>query len=232
MNPESNALKKNGCAEGTHATLDSNRNALKKNLISQPQNPRNISKPSITADGIANKMGEWKVIQRINFSNKSIILYSSKNNKFKVQIFDDKEEIWKNFNNISRVQDFIHRNSRINYLRARIEKCLNCEKDFKHPNRLYKFCSKKCKKAYYQSHADEIKAKKKEYYQRPEIKAKNKEYYQRPEIKAKMKAYYQKPEIKAKKKEYRQRPEIKAKMKAYMRKYMRTYSKKAGGLFS
>lgn len=42
----------------------------------------------------------------------------------------------------------------------------------------------------------EVRAKQKEYHQRPEIKAKKKEYRERPEVKAK---------IKAKKKEYYQR---------------------------
>ena len=61
----------------------------------------------------------------------------------------------------------------------------------------------------------EIKAKVKEYQQRPEIKAKKREYEQRPEIKAKRREYRERPEIKAKVKEYQQRPERKAKKREY-----------------
>jgi len=47
-----------------------------------------------------------------------------------------------------------------------------------------------------------------------EIKAKKKEYNQRPEIKAKIKEYQKEYQ-----KEYRKRPEIKAKIKEYRKKY-------------
>jgi hypothetical protein len=65
---------------------------------------------------------------------------------------------------------------------------------------------------------EEIKAKRKEYNDRPEVKARQKEYYQKPEVKARQKEYYQKPEVKAKKREYYQKPEVKAKQREYSQK--------------
>jgi hypothetical protein len=49
---------------------------------------------------------------------------------------------------------------------------------------------------------EEIKAKAREYSQRPEVKAKRKEYSQRYEVKAKREVQRQDPETKAKKKSY------------------------------
>ena len=69
-----------------------------------------------------------------------------------------------------------------------------------------------------------MKAKQKEYYQRPEVHTRRLEQKRkrdlRPEVKAKLKKYQQRPEVKAKKKEYYQRPEVKDK-----RKLNRTYEK-------
>jgi len=70
-----------------------------------------------------------------------------------------------------------------------------------------------------------MKARKKEYRQKPEVKAKQKEYYQKhvEEIKVMQKEYRQKhaDEIKAKRKEYYQKhaDELKARQKEYYQKH-------------
>jgi len=46
------------------------------------------------------------------------------------------------------------------------------------------------------NYIDEVKAKLREYYQRPEYTARQREYYQRPEYTARQREYYQRPEIK------------------------------------
>ena len=128
--------------------------------------------------------------------------------------------------------DFYNQKKRVeNSIRKKI--CKYCSNSFEIDTMMNEgaklFCSDKCRnksnivsrkkwtKEYYQEHESEIKAKQKEYYQRPEIKAKKKEYNQRPEIKAKQKEYNQEheSEIKAKQKEYYQEheSEIKAKKK-------------------
>ena len=60
---------------------------------------------------------------------------------------------------------------------------------------------KKYMREYRQRHAEELKAKRREYYQRPDVKAKQREYYQRPDVKAKQREYqreyYQRPDVKA-----------------------------------
>ena len=66
---------------------------------------------------------------------------------------------------------------------------------------------------------EEIKAKQKEYRDKPENKAKRKGYRDKPEAKAKVKKYYSKPEVKARAKKLAQRPEVKAKKKEYDSKH-------------
>src|SRR3972149_5515914 len=63
--------------------------------------------------------------------------------------------------------------------------------------------------------AKDVKAKQREYFQRPDVKAKKREYFQRPDVKAKQREYFQRPDVKAKKREYFQRPDVKAKQREY-----------------
>jgi len=138
---------------------------LKKKLSSTPKNSTNISNPSITADGIAGKSGQWKVIQRLIYKDKIVILYSS--SKFKVQIFNEDSETWRNFNEISRAQQFIQQiDSKLFYggelytkkqfrLHGRFVKkikCLNCKIKFRRTRYTpTKFCSKKCRDRYWEN---------------------------------------------------------------------------------
>ena len=69
--------------------------------------------------------------------------------------------------------------------------CEVCGSEFKVRRRSNRrMCSRRCSKAYRQLHSEELKAKKKAYYQLPEVKAKMKAYRQLPEVKAKKKAYH------------------------------------------
>ena len=84
-----------------------------------------------------------------------------------------------------------------------------------------------------QSELVEEKVKRNEYmklyYQRTYVKAKVKEYNERPDIKAKrneyLKEYNERPYVKAKRKMYNERPYVKAKMKEYNIEYYRKNKK-------
>jgi DNA/RNA endonuclease YhcR with UshA esterase domain len=101
--------------------------------------------------------------------------------------------------------------------------CISCRAKF--ALRKKNFC--------YECEQIEVKAKKREYRQKPEVKAKQREkreymreYRQKPEVKAKQREYFQKPEVKAKKREYRQKPEVKAKKsdKEQLKKIYKEYA--------
>jgi len=56
--------------------------------------------------------------------------------------------------------------------------------------------------------AKDVKAKQREYFQRPDVKAKKREYSQRPDVKAKQREYSQRPDVKAKKRARKRQRQI------------------------
>ena len=80
--------------------------------------------------------------------------------------------------------------------------CLKCKVPISEGN-LSGYC-RKCS-----SQSEEVKKRKREYYQKPEAKKKAREYYQKPEVKKRVREY---------KREYNQKPEVKKKRREYLRK--------------
>src|SRR5581483_540428 len=105
---------------------------------------------------------------------------------------------------------------------TRVDKCRLCGSSFEQerrrgrPRALCPACSpedvKAKKRAYYQR--EDVKAKQRAYYQREDVKAKQRAYRQREDVKAKKRAYYQREDVKAKQRAYRQREDVKAKQRA------------------
>lgn len=69
----------------------------------------------ITADGIAGKVGEWYVFERIRKRTVCIVVYAKSTiyrtampeMKFKIQFFNNKGEFWKEFETEKDMEDFL-----------------------------------------------------------------------------------------------------------------------------
>jgi hypothetical protein len=80
---------------------------------------------SVTADGLAGKVGEWIVISRFleRKNNRAIIVYAKLvDNVYKVQVFDKNGEIWKEFYKKEDVIKFIRTLGESFFYRGRIYK--------------------------------------------------------------------------------------------------------------